>query len=159
NVAPGVEALGLKVPVAPALTIDQAPVAPPDGVLPPRLAVVPSAQIVCAPPAVAVGCCLTVIITAAVALCPQVGLVRVHRTVRPPGPLVGENVAFGVEALGLNVPVAPAVTIDHVPVSPAAGVLPPKPAVVPFSQTVCAAPAVATGAGSKFTVTSAVAAV
>jgi hypothetical protein len=40
------------------------------------------------------------------------------------------NVALGVVAFGLNVPVAPAVTIDHMPV-PTDGVLPPRPAVVP----------------------------
>jgi hypothetical protein len=75
-------------------------------------------------------------ITSAVALEPQVGLVTVQRTVIVPAPLVGVKVAFGVVAFGLNVPVAPPVTIDHVPVSPAAGVLPPSPAVVPFSQMV-----------------------
>ncbi len=45
-----------KVPVPP-LTTDQAPVAVPVGVLPPRPVVVPLVQIVCAPPTVAVcGC-------------------------------------------------------------------------------------------------------
>jgi hypothetical protein len=74
-----------------------------------------------------------------------------------PGPLVGENVALGVFAFGANVPVAPPVTIDHVPVSPIAGVLPPSPVVVPFSQTVWGPPLVDIGAGWRVMVTSAVA--
>jgi len=69
------------------------------------------------------------------------------------------NVAPGVFAFGLKVPVTPAVTIDHVPVSPPAGVLPPRPAVVPPSQIVCGPPVVAVGAGSSVIITSAVAAV
>ena len=68
NVAFGVVAVGLKVPVAPPVTIDHIPVAPPAGVLPPSPAVVPNAQIVCGPPTVAVGCSLTVITTSAWAL-------------------------------------------------------------------------------------------
>jgi hypothetical protein len=40
------------------------------------------------------------------------------------------HVAFGVVAFGLKVPVAPTVTIDHMPV-PDVGVLPPNPVVVP----------------------------
>lgn len=64
----GALAFGLNVPVAPAVTIDHVPVAPPDGVLPPSPAVVLKAQMVCGPPAVAVGCCFTVIIASAVAL-------------------------------------------------------------------------------------------
>jgi hypothetical protein len=52
NVAPGVVAFGENVPVPP-LTTDHVPV-PVVGVLPPRPAVVPRAQIVCGPPAVAV---------------------------------------------------------------------------------------------------------
>ncbi len=56
-----------KVPVPP-LTTDQAPV-PTPGVLPPREAVVPLAQIVCGPPAVAdVGAALTVMTASAVEL-------------------------------------------------------------------------------------------
>ena len=133
--APGVVAFGLKVPVPPP-AIDHMPVAPPAGVLPPSEAVVPKAQIVCAPPTVAVGCSLTVTITSDVAVAPHVALLTLQRRVIVPAPLVGENVAFGVFAFGANVPVAPPVTIDHVPVSPAIGVLPPRPAVVPFSQTV-----------------------
>jgi hypothetical protein len=158
NVAFGVLAFGAKVPVAPPVTIVQVPV-PDVGVLPPSPAVALPLQIVCGPPTVAVGCCVTVINTSAVALWPQVGLVTVHLTVIRPGPLVGVNVAFGVLAFGLNVPVAPTVTIDQVPVSPAAGVFPPSPAVVPFSQTVCGPPTVATGAASSVIVTSAVASV
>src|SRR3989442_11213928 len=76
-----------------------------------------------------------------------------------PGPLVGVKVAFGVEAFGLKVPVAPPVTIDHVPVSPPAGELPPSPAVVLPSQIVCGPPLVDVGAGSSVILTSAVAAV
>jgi hypothetical protein len=52
NVAFGADAFGLNVPVPP-LTTDQAPV-PTEGVLPPSPAVVPFAQIVWAPPTVAV---------------------------------------------------------------------------------------------------------
>ena len=52
KVAPGVVAFGLNVPVPPLTTL-QAPV-PLVGVFPPRAAVVPRAQIVCGPPAVAV---------------------------------------------------------------------------------------------------------
>lgn len=159
NVAPGVVALGLNEPVAPPVTIDHKPVAPPAGLLPPRLAVVPRAQIVCGPPTVAVGCCLTVSVTSDIALAPHVAFVTVQRRVIIPGPLVGENVAFGVVAFGANVPVAPPVTIDHMPVSPIIGVLPPRPVVVPFSQTVCAPPLVDSGAGCRVIVTSAVAAV
>jgi len=67
------------------------------------------------------------------------------------------NVAFGVLALGLKVPVIPPVTIDQVPVSPTAGVLPPSPAVVPPAQMVCGPPAVAVGCDLIVTLTSAVA--
>ena len=66
NVAPGAAAFGLNVPVPP-LTTDHAPV-PVVGLLPPSPAVVPSAQIVWGPPAVAVvGGCVIVTITSAVA--------------------------------------------------------------------------------------------
>jgi hypothetical protein len=54
----------------------------------------------------------------------------VHRRVIRPLPAVWVHVALGVDAFGLNVPVAPGVTIDHMPV-PEVGVLPPSPAVVP----------------------------
>ena len=137
----GVLAFGLNVPAAPAVTIVHVPVAPPAGVLPPRPAVVPPAQMVCGPPAVAVGCCLTVMITSANESA-QGGLEIVHLRVIVPAPLVGVNVAFGVLAFGLNVPVAPPVTIVHVPV-PEDGVLPPSPAVVLPAQIVCGPPAVA----------------
>jgi hypothetical protein len=53
----------------------------------------------------------------------------VHLTTIVPGPLVGVNVAPGVVALGLKVPVAPPVCIDHIPV-PVVGALPPSEAVV-----------------------------
>ena len=54
----------LNVPVPPLVT-DHAPV-PTEGVLPPRAAVVPRAQIVCGPPTVAVvGGCFTVTVTLA----------------------------------------------------------------------------------------------
>lgn len=59
NVAPGVVALGLKVPAPPPMML-HAPV-PTLGVLPPKATVVPPVQIVCAPPTVAVvGRALTV---------------------------------------------------------------------------------------------------
>jgi len=69
------------------------------------------------------------------------GLEIVHLSVIVPGPLVGVNVAFGVLAFGLNVPVPPLCTV-HVPV-PLAGALPPSPAVVLPSQIVCGPPTVA----------------
>jgi len=73
----------LKVP-APPLTTDQAPV-PTEGVLPPRLAVVPDAQIVCGPPTVAVvGAALTVtIVLAAFVQLPELVLVTVKVYVPP----------------------------------------------------------------------------
>jgi len=78
-------------------------------------------------------------------------LLIVQRSVIGPVPPVCVNVAVGVEALGENVPVTPPVTIDHPPV-PEVGVLPPSPAVVPFTQIVCGPPAVAV-VGGCFTVT------
>src|SRR5205085_9605500 len=108
-------------------------------------------------PTVAVGCCLTVITASEVALVPQVGLVTVHLNVIVPAPLVGVTVPFAVEASGLKVPVAPPVTIDHVPVSPIAGELPPSPAVVLLSQIVCGPPVLDVGAGRIVMLTSAVA--
>jgi hypothetical protein len=51
------------------------------------------------------------------------------------------KVAFGVVALGANVP-APPLTTDHAPV-PVVGALPPKPVVVPEAQIVCDPPTVA----------------
>src|SRR5215813_6520837 len=101
KVAFGVLAFGLNVPVAPPVTIDHVPVAPPAGVFPPSPAVVPNAQIVCGPPTVAVGCCLTVITASEVALWLQVVFVTVHLSVIVPGPLVGVNVALGVVAFGV----------------------------------------------------------
>ena len=149
--------MGLNVPVIPAVTIDHVPVAPAGGVLPPSAAVVPPEQIVCGPPAVAVGCDLIVITTSAVASV-HGALDTVHRRVAvlPIAPLVWVNVAPGVVALGLNVPATPAVTIDHVPVAGAVGVLPPRLAVVPRAQIVCGPPAVAVGACLIVTTTSAV---
>jgi hypothetical protein len=141
NVAPGVFAFGLKVPVAPPVTIVHVPVAPPAGVLPPSDALVLPAQIVCGPPVVAVGCSLTVIVTSANES-GHGGLEIVHLTVIVPAPLVGVNVAPGVLAFGLNVPVAPPVTIVHVPV-PEVGVLPPSVAVVLPAQIVCGPPTLA----------------
>ena len=68
------------------------------------------------------------------------------------------KVAFGVLALGLNVP-APPLDTDQLPV-PVVGVLPPKPAVVPKAQIVCGPPAVAVVGGCvMLIVTSAVEAV
>src|SRR5437763_15370706 len=129
-----------KVPVPPLMT-DHMPVAPPDGVLPPSPAVVPPAQIVCGPPAVAVGDCLTVIVTSANEAV-HGGLEIVQRRTMVPGPLVGVKVAFGVVASGLKLPVAPPVTIDHWPL-PDEGMLPPSPNVVLPAQIVWFAPTVA----------------
>ena len=56
------------------------------------------------------------------------------------------NVAFGVVALGVNVPVPP-LTTDQAPV-PVPGALPPKPIVVPKAQIVCAPPTVAVVGGA-----------
>jgi hypothetical protein len=64
------------------------------------------------------------------------------------------NVAPGVVAFGLNVPVPPP-TIDHMPVAPPAGVLPPSDAVVLNAQIVCGPLAVAVGCSLTVTVTSA----
>ena len=69
----------------------------------------------------------------------------VHLSVMVPVPAVCVNVAFGALAFGVNVPVAHPVTIDHVPVAPPVGVLPPSPVVVPSAQIVCGPPAVAVG--------------
>jgi len=41
------------------------------------------------------------------------------------------KVAFGVALFGLKVPETPPVTMDHAPVAGDAGVLPPRPVVVP----------------------------
>ena len=49
-------------------------------------------------------------------------------------------------ASGLNVPVAPIVTIDQAPV-PLVGVLPPSVAVVPLAQIVCGVPETAAVVG------------
>ena len=68
----------------------------------------------------------------------------VHRSVIGPAPPVCVNVAFAVVAFGVNVPVTPPVTMDHVPVPPV-GVVPPRPAVVPRAQIVCGPPAPAVG--------------
>ncbi len=156
NVAFGVVAFGLNVPVPP-LTTDQAPV-PVVGVLPPRPVVVPSAQIVCGPPAVAgVGPTVSVTTTSA-AEGAHGALEIVQRSVIGPVPLVCVKVAFGVVAFGLNVPVPP-LTTDHAPV-PKVGVLPTRPAVVPRAQMVCGPPTVAVvGGWLTVTTTSAVASV
>jgi hypothetical protein len=69
----------------------------------------------------------------------------VHLKTIGPVPLVCVNVAPGVAALGLNVPVPPLCTV-HVPV-PMVGGLPPSAAVVPKAQIVCAPPTVAVVGG------------
>ena len=138
NVAFGVVAFGLNVPVPPPTTL-QLPV-PLDGVFPPKPVVVPLAQIVCGPPAVAVGDWLMKTITIA-----DDGvhdpLEIVHCTITGPTPPVWIKVAFGVVAFGLNVPLPPPVTLQ-LPL-PTTGVLPPSPRVVPFPQMVCGPPTVA----------------
>src|ERR1051326_7323708 len=109
KVAFAVVAFGLKVP-APPLTTDQLPV-PVVGVLPPRPVVVPKAQIVCAPPTVAVvGGCVMVMVTLAVEAV-HGELAIVQRTTTGPLPLVWVKVAFAVLASGLKVP-APPLTTD-----------------------------------------------
>jgi hypothetical protein len=80
------------------------------------------------------------------------GLEIVHLTVITPGPLVGVKVAPGVVAFGLNVPVAPPVCIDHIPI-PVVGVLPPSEAVVELWQIVCAPPTVAIVGGWVIVIT------
>jgi hypothetical protein len=75
KVEEGLEALE-NVPVPP-LATDQTPVALPVGVLPPRPAVVPRAQIVCGPPAVATGCAAIVTETGADAFDVQLPFVPV----------------------------------------------------------------------------------
>ena len=142
NVAPGNAALE-KLPVPP-LTMLQAPV-PAVGVLPPRPVVVPFAQMVCAPPTVAVvGAVLIVMVTLAVEAV-QGALLIVHRTITGPAPPVCVKVAFAVVVFGLKVPVPP-LTMLQAPV-PTDGVFPPSPRVVPFVQMVCAPPTVAVVGG------------
>ena len=142
-------ALGLNVPVPP-LTTDQLP-EPTVGVFPPSPAVVPDAQIVCAPPAVAmVGGWVMVIVTLATDA-GQGALAIVQRTTTGPLPPVCVKVALAVVALGLNVPVPP-LTTDQLP-EPTVGVFPPSPAVVPDAQIVCAPPAVAMVGGAVKVIT------
>src|SRR5512135_2555517 len=130
NVAFGVVAFGAKVPVPP-LTTDEGPV-PIVGVLPPRDTVVPRAQIVCAPPAVAgVGGWLTVTVTLATEGA-HTPFDIVQASTTGPAPVRCVNVAFGAAAFGAKVPVPP-LTTDHAPV-PTVGVLPPRPVVVPRAQ-------------------------
>jgi hypothetical protein len=74
------------------------------------------------------------------------GFEIVHLSTIVPGPLVGVNAALGVVAFGAKVPVAPAVTIDQVPV-PDVGVFPPSPAVALPLQIVCGPPTVAVVGG------------
>jgi hypothetical protein len=61
---------------------------------------------------------------------PNGGCEMVHLRRTGPVPPVWVNVAFGAEAPGPKVPVPPDSTV-HRPVSPAPGVLPPRPDVVP----------------------------
>jgi hypothetical protein len=122
----------LNVPVPPETT-DHAPV-PVVGELPPRPVVVPRAQIVCGPPAVAaVGGCVIVTTTSFVDGV-QGAFEIVQRSVTGPVPVACVKVAFGVVAFGENVPVPP-LTTDHAPV-PDVGVLPPRGTVVPRAQMV-----------------------
>jgi hypothetical protein len=143
NVAFGVVAFGLNVPAPPLIT-DQVPV-PVVGVLPPSPAVVPSIQIVCGPPTVAVVGGWLIVIATVVLESGHGGFEMVHLSTTGPVPLVWVKVALGVVAFGLNVPVPPLMT-DHVPV-PLVGVLPPSPAVVPNVQMVCGPPTVAVVGG------------
>jgi hypothetical protein len=145
----------LNVP-APPLTTLQAPV-PTDGVLPPSEVVVPSAQIVCAPPTVAVvGAGVIVMLTLAV-LAVQGLLLIVQRSTIGPVPPVCVKVDVPLAAL-LKVPVPPLTTLQA-PV-PTDGVLPPRLVVVPFAQIVCALPTVAVvGCALKVMSTSSVEAV
>src|SRR5205809_735423 len=121
KVAVGVVLLGLKVPVNPPVTIDQAPV-PVVGVFAPRPAVVALMQIVCGPPTVAVMVgAVAVLVTSAVDdVHPEFEIVH-RRTKFPAPPPVWVKVAVGVVLLGLKVPVNPPVTIDQAPV-PVVGV-------------------------------------
>src|SRR5947207_8912305 len=108
NVALPVLAFGLNVPAPPLCTV-HVPV-PELGVLPPKPAVVLKAQIVCGPPTVAaVGDCVIVMTTSAVASV-HGGFDTVHLRVIGPAPEVCVKVAPGVVAFGLNVPVPPPCT-------------------------------------------------
>ena len=71
----------------------------------------------------------------------QGGLLVVQRNTTGPLPLLWVKVAFGVVLFGPKVP-APPLTMLHTPV-PAAGVLAPKPLVVPPVQMVCVPPTAA----------------
>ena len=133
----------LKVPVPPLTTL-HAPV-PGLGLLPPKLAVVPSAQIVCvAGLAVAAGAAGVIVMLTSAVVAAQGALLIVQRTTTGPTPVRCVNVEVAlVDAL--NVPVPPLTTL-HAPV-PGLGLLPPKLAVVPSAQIVCVAGlAVAAGA-------------
>ena len=116
----------------------------PDGVLVSAMFVVPPLQIAVGETGFAVGAELTVTTTSSVDAV-QGEFEIVHRTVTGPVPPVWVNVAFGVVAFGLNVPVPPPTTLQ-LPV-PLDGVFPPKPAVVPLAQIVCAPPTVAVVGG------------
>src|SRR5258706_4094781 len=130
-------AVSYDTPRPPPLTAAQAPV-PRPAVLPPREAVVPLAQIVCGPPAVAdVGAALTVMTASAVEFA-HGPCVIVQRRVMGPAPPVCVKVELGLEAFE-KVPVPP-LTTDQAPVAVPVGVLPPRPVVVPLVQIVCAPP-------------------
>lgn len=88
-----------------------------------------------------VGGWVMVMVTSALESGVQGALEIVHRAVTGPVPPVWVNVAFGVVALGLKVPLPPLTTLQ-LPV-PFVGVLPPSPVVVPFTQIVFAPPTVA----------------
>ena len=131
-----------KVPVPPETT-DHAPV-PVVGVFPPKLAVVPLAQIVCPVPTVAVvGGCVTVIDTSAVEAGHSTFEI-VHRNVIGPTPPVCVKVDVPLEAFE-KVPVPPETT-DHAP-EPVVGVFPPRLAVVALAQIVWPVPTVAVVGG------------
>ena len=134
------------VPAPPDAT-DHIPV-PDVGALPPSPVVVPSAQIVCGPPAVAVVGGWTTVMIASADEAGHGELEIVQRSVMEL-PLVGVNVELGSDALE-NVPVPP-IAIDHIPV-PTVGVLPPRPPVELPAQIVWLPPVVA-GVGGSLTVT------
>src|SRR5437868_5070947 len=139
NVALGVVAFGLNVPVPP-LCIVHIPV-PEDGVLPPSPEVALLSQIVCGPPTVAVVGDGEIVMVTSANEAGQGELEIVQRRTIGPLPPVCVKVALGVVAFGLKVPAPPLCTV-HMPV-PLVGVLPPSPAVVVHAQMVWFEPTVA----------------
>jgi len=129
----------LNVPVPPLTTL-QVPV-PGLAALPPKLAVVPSAQMFCVPPTVAAGAAGVIVMLTSACVEAHGAFVIVQRTTTGPAPVACVKVAFAVMLFGLKEPVPPLTTLQA-PV-PTDGTFPPRPRVVPNAQIVCGPPTVA----------------